>query len=62
MKNDTLRSDRPPLACARSDRRNVTEGRQGGNRMRRLLAGLAASVAKPKLASVSTAPLTPGPM
>jgi hypothetical protein len=45
MKNDTLRSDRLPLAWARSDRPNFTRGRRGGNRMRRLLARLAATIA-----------------
>lgn len=45
MKDDTLRSDPMPLAWTRSDRPNVTEGRRGGNRMRRLLACLAATIA-----------------
>jgi hypothetical protein len=52
MKDNTLRSDPVPLAWTQSDRPTVTEGRRGGNRMRRLLACLAATVAAGVLIAV----------
>jgi hypothetical protein len=52
MKDDTLRSDRVPLAWTQSDRPNVTGSRRGGKRMRRLLACLAATIAAGVLIAV----------